>query len=80
MRQQITAVDGAAIETVTRGAELAWTPMATGKHLAAQRRQTLFVVLSGKPVRIDATSASPRGAADQRAVCDGQSRPTVQHT
>jgi hypothetical protein len=49
-------------------AELSWTPKAKGKHLSAYRLHTHFEVLSGKAVRIDATSASPKGDADERAV------------
>ena len=66
--QKITAVDGTVIETIKRVAELAWTPMANGKHLSAYRLHTHFEVLAGKPVRIDATSANPAGEADERAV------------
>lgn len=66
--QKITAVDGTVIETVKRVAELAWTPMPNGKHYSAYRLHTHFEVLSGKPVRIDATSANPAGEADERAV------------
>ncbi len=66
--QQITAVDGTVIETVKRVAELSWTPKAKGKHLSAYRLHTHFEVLSGKAVRIDATPASPKGDADERAV------------
>ncbi len=66
--QRITAVDGTVIETVKRVAELSWTPKAEGKHLSAYRLHTHFEVLSGKAVRIDATSASPKGEADERAV------------
>lgn len=66
--QKITAVDGTIIETVRRVAKLAWTPKAGGKHLSAYRLHTHFEVLPGKAVRIDATSANPRGAADERAV------------
>ena len=66
--QQITAVDGTVIATVKRVAELSWTPKAKGKHLSAYRLHTHFEVLSGKAVRIDATSAAPKGDADERAV------------
>ena len=66
--QQITAVDGSVIATVKRVAELSWTPKAKGKHLSAYRLHTHFEVLSGKTVRIDATSAAPKGDADERAV------------
>ena len=68
--QRITAVDGTVIETVTRVAELSWTPKAKGKHLSAYRLHTHFEVLSGKAARIDATSASPKGDADERAVLE----------
>jgi hypothetical protein len=66
--QRITAVDGTVIDTVKRVAELSWTPKAKGKLLSAYRLHTHFEVLSGKAVRIDATSASPKGDADERAV------------
>ena len=66
--QRLTAVDGTVIETVKRVAELSWTPKAKGKHLSAYRLHTHFEVLSGKAVRIDATSANPKGDADERAV------------
>jgi len=66
--QRITAVDGTVIDTVKRVAELSWTPKAKGKHLSAYRLHTHFEVLSGKALRIDASSASPKGDADERAV------------
>jgi len=66
--QPITAVDGTLIATVKRVAELSWTPKAKGKHLSAYRLHTPFEVLSGKAVRIDATSAAPTGDADERAL------------
>ncbi len=66
--QRITAVDGTVIDTAKRVAELSWTPKAKGKHLSAYRLHTHFEVLSGKALRIDATSASPKGDADERAV------------
>ncbi len=58
-------MDGTVIETVKRVAELSWTPKADGKHLSAYRLHTHFEVLSGKAVRIDATSANPKGDADE---------------
>ena len=61
-------MDGTVIDTVKRVAELSWTPKAKGKHLSAYRLHTHFEVLSGKALRIDATSASPKGDADERAV------------
>ena len=68
--QRITAVDGTVIETVKRVAELSWTPKADGKHLSAYRLHTHFEVLSGKPVRMDATPANTKGEADERAVLE----------
>ena len=68
--QPITAVDGTVIETVKRVAELSWTPKVDGKHLSAYRLHTHFEVLSGKAVRIDATSANTKGDADERAVLE----------
>jgi len=67
-RLSIAGLDGTVIETVKRVAELSWTPKGKGKHLPAYRLHTHFEVLSGKAVRIDATSASPKGCADERAV------------
>jgi hypothetical protein len=61
-------LDGTVIETVKRVAELAWTPLSGGRRLSAYRLHTHFEVFSGKPVRIDATSANPKGAADERAM------------
>jgi hypothetical protein len=49
-------------------AELSWTPKAKGKHLSAYRLHTHFEILGGKAMRIDATSASHKGDADERAV------------
>lgn len=66
--QRITAVDGTVIETVKRVAELSWTPLSGGKRLSAYRLHTHFEVLTGKPVRMDATPATPRGEADEKAV------------
>lgn len=66
--QHLTAVDGTVIETVKRVAELSWTPLSGGRKLSAYRLHTHFEVLSGKPVRIDATPANPRGEADERAM------------
>jgi hypothetical protein len=40
------------------------------KRLSAYRLHAHFEVLSGKAVRIDATSANPKGAADERAVLE----------
>jgi hypothetical protein len=65
---RLTAVDGTVIETVKRVAELSWTPLSGGRKLSAYRLHTHFEVLSGKPVRIDATPANPRGEADERAM------------
>ena len=43
-------------------------PTATGTHHSAYRRHTHVDMPGGKAVRIDATSASPEGDADERAV------------
>ena len=61
-------VDGTVVGTVKRVAELSWTPKAGGKHLSAFRLHTHVEVLSGKATRMDATSANPGIAADERAV------------
>lgn len=68
VNQRITAVDGTVIETVKRVAELSWTPLSGGKRLSACRLHTHFEVLTGKPVRMDATPARPKGEADEKAV------------
>jgi len=56
------------IRSLEIAAELSWTPKAKGKHLSAYRLHTHFEVLGGKAVRIAATSAAPKGDADERAV------------
>lgn len=68
IHQRITAVDGSVFDTVARVAELAWVPLANGKHKHAYRLHTHFEVLRGVPARIDVTSANPKGDADERAV------------
>ncbi|MDP1547107.1 MAG: IS4 family transposase, partial [Anaerolineales bacterium] len=68
IHQRITAVDGSVFDTVARVAELAWVPLANGKHKHAYRLHTHFEVLRGVPSRIDVTSANPKGDADERAV------------
>ena len=66
--QRITAVDGSVFDTVARVAELAWVPLAGGKHKHAYRLHTHFEVLRGVASRIDVTSANPKGDDDERAV------------
>lgn len=68
IHQRITAVDGSVFDTVARVAELAWVPLAGGKHKHAYRLHTHFEVLRGVPSRIDVTSANPKGDDDERAV------------
>ncbi len=68
IHQRITAVDGSVFDTVARVTELAWVPLANGKHKHAYRLHTHFEVLRGVPSRIDVTSANPKGDADERAV------------
>jgi hypothetical protein len=68
IHQRITAVDGSVFDTVARVAELAWVPLAGGKHKHAYRLHTHFEVLRGIPSRIDATAANPKGDDDERAV------------
>jgi hypothetical protein len=70
IHHRITAVDGSVFDTVARVAELAWVPLANGKHKHAYRLHTHFEVLRGIPSRIDVTSASPKGDDDERAVLE----------
>ena len=70
IHQRITAVDGSVFDTVARVAELAWVPLANGKHKHAFRLHAHFEVLRGVPSRIDVTSANPKGDADERAVLE----------
>jgi len=66
--QTLTAVDGSVVETLARVARLAWLPKAKGASLCGYRLHTQFEVLRGVPSRIDVTTASPKGDADERAV------------
>jgi hypothetical protein len=68
IHHRITAVDGSVFDTVARVAELAWVPLANGKHKQAYRLHTHFEVLRGVPSRIDVTGANPKGDDDERAV------------
>lgn len=70
IHQRITAVDGSVFDTVARVAELAWVPLAGGKHKHAYRFHTHFEVLRGVPSRIEVTSANPKGEDDERAVLE----------
>jgi hypothetical protein len=70
IHHRITAVDGSVFDTVARVAELAWVPLANGKHKHAYRLHTHFEVLRGIPSRIDVTSANPKGDDDERAVLE----------
>jgi len=66
--QTLTAVDGSIVETLARVARLSWLPKSKGQALCGYRLHTQFEVLRGVPSRIDVTPASPKGAADERAV------------
>ena len=68
IKQTITAVDGSVVDTLSRVAGLAWVPKTGGGFKYAYRLHTQFEVLRGVPNRIDATSANPKGEADERAV------------
>lgn len=66
----ITAVDGTIVKILARIAQLAWIQIGDGNPTCGYRLHTQFEILKGVPHRIDATSANPRGAADERAVLE----------
>lgn len=66
----ITAVDGSIVQVLARIAELAWIKVGDGAPTCGYRLHTQFEVLRGIPNRIDATSANPKGEADERMVLE----------
>lgn len=66
----ITAVDGSIVKILTRIAQLAWIRIGDGAPTCGYRLHTQFEILKGIPYRIDATSANPKGAADERVVLE----------
>ncbi len=64
----ITAVDGSVVQILARIAKLAWITIGDGNPTCGYRLHTQFEILKGIPHRIDATSANPKGADDERAV------------
>jgi hypothetical protein len=75
--QRITAVDGTVIDTVTRVAELSWTPKAKGKHLSAYRLHTHSGCSMARPCESTPRRRLPRGMPMSGQSCSGQSRPTA---
>jgi len=66
----ITAVDGSIVQVLARIAGLAWIKVGDGNPTCGYRLHTQFEILKGIPHRIDATSANPKGQADERAVLE----------
>ncbi len=66
----ITAVDGSIVQILARIARLAWITVGDGQPTCGYRLQTQFEILKGIPSRIDATTANPKGTADERAVLE----------
>ncbi len=66
----ITAVDGSIVQVLARIAGLAWIKVGDGNPTCGYRLHTQFEILKGVPHRIDATSANPKGQADERAVLE----------
>ena len=66
----ITAVDGSIVQVLSRIAKLAWIKIGDGAPTCGYRLHTQFEILKGVPSRIDATSANPKGPADERAVLE----------
>jgi hypothetical protein len=66
----ITAVDGSIVQVLARIAKLAWIKIGDGSPTCGYRLHTHFEILKGIPSRIDATSANPKGPADERAVLE----------
>jgi len=66
----ITAVDGSIVKTLARVAGLSWIKVGDGNPTCGYRLHTQFEILRGIPNRIDATSANPKGPADERVVLE----------
>lgn len=66
----ITAVDGSIVKVLARIAHLAWIKVGDGNPTCGYRLHTQFEILRGIPHRIDATSANPKGASDERVVLE----------
>lgn len=64
----ITAVDGSIVKTLARVAGLSWIKVGNDNPACGYRFHAQFEILRGIPNRIDATSANPRGPADERVV------------
>jgi len=71
----ITAVDGSIVQILARIAKLAWITVGDGNPTCGYRLHTQFEILKGIPNRIDATSANPKGPADERAVLERTLQP-----
>lgn len=68
--KNITAVDGSIVQVLARIAKLAWIQIGEGAPTCGYRLHTQFEILKGIPHRIDATSANPKGADDERSVLE----------
>ncbi|MBL8888480.1 MAG: transposase [Planctomycetaceae bacterium] len=68
--KKLTAVDGSIVKTLARIAKLSWIKVGDGNPTCGYRLHTQFEILRGIPNRIDATSANPKGQADERVVLE----------
>lgn len=66
----LVAVDGSVIPILARVARLAWITNCSEKPTCGYRLHTHFEILRGLPKRIEATSANPKGDADERKVLE----------
>jgi hypothetical protein len=65
-----SAVDGSIVQILARIAKLAWITVGDGEPTCGYRLHTQFEILKGIPSRIDATSATTKGTADERSVLE----------
>lgn len=66
----LVAVDGSVVPILARIAKLAWITNCSEKPTCGYRLHTHFEILRGLPKRIEATSANPKGADDERVVLE----------
>ena len=66
----ITVVDGSIVKTLARVAGLSWIKVGDGNLTCGYRLYAQFEILRSIPNRIDATSADPKGPADERVVLE----------
>lgn len=66
----LVAVDGSVIPILARIAKLAWITNCSDKPTCRYRLHAHFEILRGLPRRLEATSANPKGDADERVVLE----------